>query len=170
MTTETEEISRSALLAGACLLIAVAGMIFHSFWSTPAPVAAAPPTRKMHPENVFSGWASAPESRVTFDQTMPRTNGAQILNSTGKPNLEMVTVAIPDGPNTVRFVRGSDPAAVKYIAETQAEQRRLIFDKGPKTLDTSEIVDLGPLKGRATRHARNLDAKDAPPPSSADSP
>ena len=95
---------------------------------------------------------------------MPRAQGAQVFNNNGKPNLAMVKVAIPDGPKSVRFVRGDDPAAIRYLSRTTAAQQHIILDKGPKTLDTSEIIDFGPLKGRATRHARNLDADVTPTP------
>jgi len=65
---------------------------------------------------------------------MPRTRGAQVFNNTGKPNLAMVMVAIPDGPTSVRFVRGNDPAAIRYLHETELQQKRTLFDEGPLLL------------------------------------
>ena len=74
----------------------------------------------------------------------------------------MVMVAIPDERGAVRFVRGNDPVATRYLAETESQQKRMRFDRGPVEIDTSEVVDFGPLKGRATRHVRNLAAHETP--------
>jgi hypothetical protein len=96
-----------------------------------------------------------------------------VFNNTGKPNLGMVMVAIPDGPKSVRFVRGNDPAALRYLAETELQQKRTLFDQGPQGIDTSEIANVGPLRARSTRHARNLAADDpakAPPSDAQESP
>lgn len=166
MSTATPEAPRNlraGLIGGGCALIAFAGILFPSAPPAPPPATNAPPAEEAPNEKpVSSPWAAAPENRVTFAKTMPRAQGAQVFNNNGKPNPAMVQVAIPNGPKSVRFVRGDDPAAIRYLSRTTAAQKRIILDKGPRTLDTSEIVDFGPLKGRATRHARNLAADDGP--------
>ncbi|HEY2799357.1 MAG TPA: hypothetical protein VGI85_02090 [Chthoniobacterales bacterium] len=150
---------RSALIAGGCVLIALAGMFFHSSAPAPASARSAPPAKKHPVEKAGStSWASGAEPRVTFAHTMPRARGSQIFDNTGMPNLEMIKVAIPDDAGHVRFVRGSDPEAIAYLQETKAEQKRLVLDTGPADVSLSEIADLGPLKGRATRRLRNLAA------------
>lgn len=160
-TAETEGgiFSRGGLIAGGCVLLALVGLLLPSQSPDLPPVTSAPPAEEpaRKAATPFS-WAPGAEPRVTFAHTMPRTQGTQIFNNTGTPNPDMIMVAIPDGPTKVRFVRGSDPAAVRYIAETKAEQERLTFDSGPANVDTGEIANYGPLKGRATRRVRNLSA------------
>jgi hypothetical protein len=141
------------------VLFALAGILFRPHPAQQLPVAAVPEARATPVKVELS--APAPshlESRVTFAQTMPRTHGAQIYNNLGKPNLSLVMVAIPAGPDRVRYVRGSTPEARRYLAAKETEQKRIVLDRGPREVDTSEIVDFGPLKGRGTRHARNLSA------------
>lgn len=146
---------RGSLIAGGCVLLALVGLLLPSRSPAPPPAASAPPaTTPVEKAAPSSSWAPGAEPRVTFAHTMPRTQGTQIFNNTGTPNPDMIMVAIPDGAKGVRFVRGSDPAAVHYIAETKAEQGRLTFDSGPADVDTGEIANYGPLKGRATRRVR----------------
>ena len=150
---------RGALVAGACVLIALAGVLFHSSPPPAAPAKSTRPAKKPPVEKADSNsWAPGAEPRVTFAHTMPRAHGSQIFNSEGTPNLGMIKVAIPDGPRKVRFVRGSDPEAIRYLQEARAEQKQLVLDNGPADVQSSEIADLGPLKGRATRRVRNLAA------------
>ena len=150
---------RGSLIAIGCVVIALAGMLI------PSAPPAAPSSAKASPapavpleKNVSTAWAAGAEPRVTFAPTMPRAQGAQVFNNNGTPNLAMVMVAIPDGPKGVRFVRGTDPAAIRYLAVAREEQERLVVDNGPADVDTSEIADLGPLKGRTKRRVRNLSA------------
>lgn len=145
--------SRGSVIAGGCVLLVLAGLFVLSRSLTAPPAASAPPTAAPAVEKVASSpsWASAAESRVTFAHTMPRTQGSQIYNNEGTPNLDMVMVAIPDGPKKVRFVRGNTPEAVRYLAETKAQQELIVVDRGPADVDTSEITNYGPLKGRTTR-------------------
>ncbi len=165
---EDSQSPRSLFIAGGCLLACVIGLFLPSMPSTPAEESREPVTHEKLPS--ASPTTSAPasgENRVTFAQTMPRARGTQVFNNTGKLNLDLVMVALPDGPKSVRFVRGNDPVARRYLARTESRQERTVFDSGPQQIDTSEIANLGPLRGRATRRARNLAAKDAPkaPPS-----
>ncbi len=160
-TAETEGgiVSRGGLIAGGCLLLALVGLLLPSRSPALPPVASAPPAPAPVQKGASSSsWAPGAEPRVTFAYTMPRAHGTQVFNNSGTPNPDMIMVAIPDGPSKVRFVRGNDPAAVRYIAETKAEQERLTFDSGPADVDKGEIADYGPLKGRATRRVRNLSA------------
>lgn len=158
--TQNPTLSRGGLVAGGCLLVALIGLLLPSRAPAPSSAGSAPEGAELPTEKApsSSAWADGAEPRVTFAQTMPRAHGAQIFNNTGTPNPAMVMVAIPDGPKAVRFVRGTDPAAVRYLAETTAAQERLVVDNGPADVDTSEIADFGPLKGRATRRVRNLAA------------
>lgn len=159
--TEQGSAVRVALITGGCLLVALIGMLSPSSKPAPAPLPSATRPAPGPIENSTpSLWSSGDESRVTFARTMPRANGSQIFNNTGTPNLEMIMVAIPDGSGSVRFVRGSEPEAIRYLEATRAEQERMVVDNGPQDVDTSEIADFGPLKGRATRRARNLAAGD----------
>ena len=66
----------------------------------------------------------------------------------------MVMVAIPDGTKGVRFVRGSAPEAIQYLAQATAAQQLVVTDNGPANVDTSEMTNYGPLKGRTTRRVR----------------
>ncbi len=150
---------QGAIIAGVCVLIALGGILIPRSAPVAAPAAVASEVKQPPPQREATPvWATREESRVTFARTMPRTHGSQIFNNTGAPNLEMVMVAIPDGPRKVRFVQGSKPEAVRYLAETREEHDRLLLDKGPRDLDTSEVANLGPLKGRGTRRAANLAA------------
>lgn len=144
--------SRGTLFAGGCILVAVVGLLLPS--RAPAPIASASAalTQGIATEkSEVSGWAAGAEPRVTFAYTMPRGRGAQSITNTGAPDPTLVTVAIPDGPKAVRFVRGTHPDAIRYLAETKAAQERLTVDNGPTNVDTSEMTNFGPLKGRATR-------------------
>ncbi|MGI8891442.1 MAG: hypothetical protein ACR2G0_11750 [Chthoniobacterales bacterium] len=150
---------RGVYLTGACVLIALVGMFLPKSKSDPRPAPAEKVTEEALLEKPSaSTWDSSNEPRVTFAHTMPRAHGTQIFNNTGQPNMDMVMVAIPDGPKSVRFVRGSDPIAIRYVDAKRAEQDRLEMDRGPREVDTSEIANFGPLKGRTTRQVRNLAA------------
>lgn len=149
---------RGSLIAGGCVLLALVGLVIPSSPPPPPPVASAPPPEKAPVDKPApsSPWPGGVEPRVTFAATMPRAQGSQVFNNTGTPNLAMIKVAIPDGPKAVRFVRGTDPEAVRYLEATRAEQERIVVDNGPADVDTSEVANYGPLKGRTTRRVRNL--------------
>lgn len=154
--TDQANTRRVGLLVVLCLLIAVVGLLRRPSSLPPTPAAAEPATEQPSTEKAAASVWGSGEPRVTFAHTMPRTHGTQIFNNTGRPNLEMVMVAIPDGPKSVRFVRGSDPEAVRYLEAASADQERVVEDHGPRDVDTSEIADFGPLKGRTARRIGNL--------------
>ncbi len=157
-TIETQNpiASRGRIIAAVCVLIFLAGFLALSRTLTAPPVASTPPVTAPPVVEATSSQSGAPtpEPRVTFAHTMPRAQGTQIYNNEGTPNLSMVMVAIPDGPKSVRFVRGNTPEAVRYLAETKARQDLMVVDRGPEHVDTSENPNYGPLKGRATRRVR----------------
>lgn len=154
--TKSQTTSRWQIIAGVCVLILLAGFILLSRSLTAPPIASVPPAAALPVEAAAPApsRAAAAEPRVAFAHTMPRAQGSQIYNNEGTPNLSMVMVAIPDGPKSVRFVRGNTPEAVRYLAETKAEQELIVVDNGPANVDTSEMTHYGPLKGRTTRRVR----------------
>ena len=147
---------RWRVIAGGCALILVAGFLVLSRSLTAPPSASAPPAAAplVVEATPSPSWEPTPEPRVTFAHTMPRGQGSQIYNNEGRPNLDLVTVAIPEGSNSVRFVKGNTPEAVRYLAETKAKQDLMVVDRGPENVDTGENPNYGPLKGRATRRVR----------------
>jgi hypothetical protein len=145
------------LIIGGCALIALVGLIIPRS-QPPAKAALAEPIPERAPVGTkpVSAWSTGAEPRVTFAPVMPRAHGSQVFNNNGTPNPGMIMVAIPDGPKSVRYVRGTDPAAVKYLAAVTEEQKRVVQDRGPANIGTGEIGDLGPLKGRTKRRVQNL--------------
>lgn len=159
MNESPDSSSPSVYIAGGCLLACLIGLFLPSTPSSPVSGTQPPRVRATPaPPSASTPADSAGENRVTFAQIMPRAQGAQVFNNTGRPNLAMVMVAIPDGPTSVRFVRGNDPATIRYLHETELQQKRTLYDEGPQEIDTSGIANLGPLRARSTRRARNLAA------------
>lgn len=139
---------RDGLIASGCLLVAVAGFLLHSSRPAPAPATAVHVAKRPSAEKAApTTWAPGAEPRVTFAHTMPRSYGTQVYTSAGTFNPALVTVAIPDGPKAVRFVRGSDPEAIKYLEDARAKQKLFVVDNGPLDVDTSEIVKGSALQG-----------------------
>lgn len=149
--------NRDSLIAGGFFFVAAAAYLLRPAQIPPAAPAARAAKRVPADNSVPSSWTPETEPRVTFAHNMPHTQGGtQVINSSGTLNLGAVMVALPDGPKAVRFVRGSDPAARRYLEKTQAEQEKYLVNNGPSDLDLGEIVKAGPLTGSTKRRVRNL--------------
>ncbi len=85
------------------------------------------------------------EARETFASSMPTGRGAKIVASNGDFNTSHILVAVPDQFHKIQYLRGSDPRAVKYLAQAKAEHEQTGFDGGPNEAD----LDAVPLKREA---------------------
>ncbi|MEO7723764.1 MAG: hypothetical protein ABIU29_03615 [Chthoniobacterales bacterium] len=68
--------------------------------------------------------------------------------------ISLRTESTPDAAPLRWGLPGNTPEAVRYLAETKAQPELIVVDGGPADVDTSEITNYGPLKGRATRRVR----------------
>jgi hypothetical protein len=69
---------------------------------------------------------------------VPGGNGTAVA-SHGQYCLNAVRVAVPDQFNNIRYLPGSDPAAIAYLARKHAEQQSLTVDNGPANANTNAL-------------------------------
>ena len=75
---------------------------------------------------------------ATFTPRMPG-RGINVIAGNGQLCLNAIRVAIPTDGHGIRYVPGTDPEAIQYIAATKAAQEHLTVDNGPGNVDMSAL-------------------------------
>lgn len=147
------------LVAGSAILALMVCCYIHRETSSPPaemPVAhqeaAAPkPVTSARPE-------LRPATPVSFTARMPTRNGINIVQSNGQYNLNAVHIAVPDQFHHVRLLPGTDPAAAKYLADSEAQHASVWDDSGAADVDPNSV----PAQNMATSQRKRVAVRGSP--------
>lgn len=122
--------------------------------ATPShPLPAAVPNSRLHAS--VSGRSPAAlegESRVEFAPRMPMGRGVAVVDSSGRLVGDAVLVAVPDAFGQLQYLPRTDPRAVRYEKQQQAEHQRAIEDNGPRQVNLGSIT----MKNSVTARGRSV--------------
>lgn len=92
------------------------------------------------PADSSSQSATPADIAATFAARMPTGGGESVVASNGQYRLNAIRVAVPNGYKSLRYLSGTDPAAIQYLADTRAAEQKLSVDNGPLNVDTSGMA------------------------------
>jgi hypothetical protein len=78
-----------------------------------------------------------------FIPARPVNNSIRVIASNGQYCANAVRVAVRNEFHDLQYLSGTDPAAVKYLADTRAAEQKLTMDYGPANADTSSLPPPG---------------------------
>lgn len=126
---------------GAVVILLAAFAVYGRYEAISMEAATVAITNKLPPAAAAS---PAPVQSAAVIETSPGAGwrlpgGGTAISRNGQYCLNAIRVAIPDGFNHVRYLAGTDPEAIRYLAQTRAEQQSTSFQSAPDDTDTGSM-------------------------------
>jgi hypothetical protein len=148
---------RLEYVAWGILAVMLIGIFVARKVQSPVDVVNVDPAPEEAPSAPESVTPPAQENIVHFAVQIPVGGGMNVISSNGQYNLNAIHVAVRDQFNHIRMLPGTDPEAIKYLAETDAEHKSMMVDNGPMNSSTDSL----PPANAASNMRKHLALKDA---------